>query len=80
MKLEPFPERATSRYGEGVAFHLADALFTLAMPCVADRGDVSLVGMPYTTRRLRCSAGHGEYPHRVGKLHRCLPFFELVSN
>jgi hypothetical protein len=42
MKLEPFPKRATSRYGEGVAFHLADALFTLAMPCVADRGDVSL--------------------------------------
>jgi len=26
LKLDPFRERATSRYGEGVAFHLGDAL------------------------------------------------------
>jgi hypothetical protein len=31
LNLRPFRERATSRYGEGVAFHLGDALFTLAM-------------------------------------------------
>jgi hypothetical protein len=30
LKLDPFRERATSRYGEGAAFHLGDALFTLA--------------------------------------------------
>jgi hypothetical protein len=26
LKLNPFSERATSRYGEGVAFHPGDAL------------------------------------------------------
>jgi hypothetical protein len=26
LKLDPFSERATSRYGEGVAFHSGDAL------------------------------------------------------
>jgi hypothetical protein len=35
LKLDPFSERATSGYGEGIAFHLGDASFTLAMPWLA---------------------------------------------
>jgi hypothetical protein len=35
LKLEPFRERAASRYGEGAAFHLGDTLFTQAMPWLA---------------------------------------------
>jgi hypothetical protein len=35
LKLEPFRERAASRYGEVAAFHLGDTLFTQAMPWLA---------------------------------------------
>jgi hypothetical protein len=35
LKLDPYREWLTSRYGEGVAFLLGDALFTLVMQGLA---------------------------------------------
>jgi hypothetical protein len=52
LKIEPFREWVASRYGEGEAFlPRFDALITLAMPCAADRGDISLGLAPRSPAR-----------------------------